>query len=400
MNRHSLLGHRAFAAAIVVVGAAVLGLLQASGAAAAPPKGQADVLAPAHPKASAPVPGAASAVGGIIGPIGGGVIKPLAPPLFPGLYTIQAMPLAVTIGWYDRSTDEQKFVLYRRDGHGAWQEIYEVPTRNVAGGGDYSYVDTNRSLSGQCYMVAAVNQNGSGYTKEECTVRPDPSRFPQSVPQSVQQWFGLNSVNDGTGNLQTTTRSSYTSLTWSGQTFGVDLDWSEYPALWKIEAQGGPHLMRGQAVALRVWGGGWLKYGNQTWGVDLQLSDTPVLRVVRPGRQAGHRDRQRPVGSLEQRRERLPRVRRPDLGREPQLVQEDAPAAPASSSAAASGREDLRRVQLHQRAAAPRDVGRRPKRRDGLRRQGPARLAVDRFRLPLHRTALHVHSHIGSPVHR
>jgi hypothetical protein len=34
--------------------------------------------------------------------------------------------------------------------------------------------------------------------------------------------------------------------------------------------------MKGEAVAIKVWGGGWLKYGHQTWGVDLQLSPTPV----------------------------------------------------------------------------------------------------------------------------
>lgn len=33
--------------------------------------------------------------------------------------------------------------------------------------------------------------------------------------------------------------------------------------------------MFGQAVALRVWGGGWLEYGHETWGVDLVLSNTP-----------------------------------------------------------------------------------------------------------------------------
>jgi hypothetical protein len=185
------------------------------------------------------------------------------------------VPTAVTVGWYDRSTDEQKFVLYRRTASGAWQEIYEVPTRNVTGGGDYYFVDTDRSLSGQCYRIAAVNQNGGGYTSEECTVRPDPGSFPQSVPSAVKQWTGLSNVNDGTGDLQSTTRSSDTDLIWSNQTFGVDLNWSEYPTLWKIEAQGGPQLMKGQAVALRVWGGGWLTYGHETWGVDLQLSDTP-----------------------------------------------------------------------------------------------------------------------------
>lgn len=240
--------------ALAVAAAAALGLLHAATASA----------------------GISPILGGgiVIGP--GSVFKLPSPPAFPGLYDLQAMPLAVTVHWYDRSSDEQKFVLYRRDSHGAWQELYEVPTRDVAGSGeDYTYVDTDRSISGQCYIVAAVNQNGSGYASEQCTVRPDPSRFPQNPPSAVQQWAGLSSTNDGTGDLQTTTRESYTSLTWSHETFGVDLDWTENGALWKVEAQGGPNLMRGQAVALRVWGGGWLKYGNQTWGVDLQLSDTP-----------------------------------------------------------------------------------------------------------------------------
>jgi hypothetical protein len=186
------------------------------------------------------------------------------------------MPLAVTIRWYDRSSNEQKFVLYKRALTGAWRAIYQVPTRDSAGtGANYTYVDSDRTVSGQCYMIAAVNQDGGGFTKEQCTVRPDPSRFPQNIPPKVKQWYGLSNVNDGTGNLQTGVRSSYTSLTHANQTFGVDLDWSKYPALWKIEAQGGPHVMYGQAVALRIWGGGWLKYGNQTWGVDLQLSSTP-----------------------------------------------------------------------------------------------------------------------------
>jgi hypothetical protein len=36
--------------------------------------------------------------------------------------------------------------------------------------------------------------------------------------------------------------------------------------------------MYGQAVALRVWGGGWVKYGHETWGVDLHLSNQPVYQ--------------------------------------------------------------------------------------------------------------------------
>ena len=179
--------------------------------------------------------------------------------------------------------------MYKRDLTGAWQRIDAVPTRTATGdtGYDYySYVDPDTSVSGQCYMIAAVNQYGAGNSSEDCTVRPDPSVFPQVVPAAVRQWNGLSDVNDGTGDLFDRPRGH--SLVWAHQTFGVDLNWSSNKALWKIEAQGGPHLMYGQAVALRVWGGGWLRYGHQTWGVDLTLSNTPsyewyILGDVRPG---------------------------------------------------------------------------------------------------------------------
>jgi hypothetical protein len=223
-----------------------------------------------------------------IAPPGHGVIKLPPGPTSPGVYPLAASASAVTVRWYDRSSDEQTFIVYRRDQTGAWQPVYQVPTRNVADdSGDYTYVDSDDSLSGQCYMIAAVNANGGGYTQEQCTVRPDASRFPQTVPSSAQQWYGLSDTNDGTGDLQNDKRSSYTSLTHANQTFGVDLDWSENGALWKIETQGGPRLMRGQAVALRVWGGGWLKYSNQTWGVDVGLSDTPVYQWYVVGGQPG-----------------------------------------------------------------------------------------------------------------
>jgi hypothetical protein len=215
-----------------------------------------------------------------------GVIKSPSGPVSPGLYQLAPSQNAVTVGWYDRSTNEQKFVVYKRNQQGGWQQVYSVPSRNVAAAdGDYSWVDSDHSVSGQCYMIAAVNADGGGATSEECTVRPDPAQFPQSAPQSVQQWYGLSGVNDGTGDLFNSKRNL--SVTHTNQSFGVDLGYSEHPALWKIEAQGGQHLMYGQAVALRVWGGGWLKYGNETWGVDLVLSDKPVYQWHLVGAPAG-----------------------------------------------------------------------------------------------------------------
>jgi len=200
---------------------------------------------------------------------------------------LDPLPSSVTLCWIDRSTNEQAFAVYKRDAAGAWEKIDQVPTRNGPGVGDYySFTDNATDISGQCYMIAAVGQLGAGDSPEDCTVRPDPGVFPQVVPPAARVWNGLSDVNDGTGDLYNRPRGR--SLVHASETFGVDLDWSSKTALWKIEAQGGPHVMLGQAVALRVWGGGWLAYGHETWGVDLVLSSTPsyewyVVGVDRPG---------------------------------------------------------------------------------------------------------------------
>jgi hypothetical protein len=234
------------------------------------------------------IPAAASAV--VISRPTPGPIASIPPPAQPGTYPLQASAKSVNVRWFDRSTTEQQFVVYKRGVNGVWQVIDQVATRNVAGySGDYYYLDTDHSVSGQCYMIAAVAESsGAGYTQELCTVRPDPSRFPQTNPTSTEKWYGLNHTNDGTGELYNSAEGLDGNLTHDNQTFGVDLDWQANPALWKIEAQGGPQLMHGQAVALRVWGGGWLKYGSETYGVDLVLSETPsyewyVLNNAPPG---------------------------------------------------------------------------------------------------------------------
>jgi hypothetical protein len=203
------------------------------------------------------------------------------PPDAPGLYPLQASQYDVVVRWYDRSDNENSFIVWRLDGQGNWQNVYEVPTYNQAGAGEgYSWTDTDTDQSGQCYMIAAVDAAGAGDSPVECTVRPDPSQFPQvtSLPPGTPQWYGLSGYNDGTGPLQTGVRDDNTNLIWSNETFGVNLAWTDKPSLWKIQATGGPNAMYGEAVALRVWGGGWLEYGHETWGVDLELSSTPVYQ--------------------------------------------------------------------------------------------------------------------------
>src|SRR5947208_15248581 len=96
------------------------------------------------------------------------------------------------------------------------------------------------------------------------------------------QWGGLSSTNDGTGDLVNYKMNKL--LKHGSQTFGVDLDWLD-TSLWRVEAQGGPTLMKGQAVALKVWGGGWLRHGHQNFGVDLHMSDTPVYEWYAIGAQ-------------------------------------------------------------------------------------------------------------------
>jgi hypothetical protein len=221
----------------------------------------------------------------------------------PGLYDLQASASAVTVKWYDRSDNELGFKVYRRDLSGNWQVVYQVATRNKSGSGtgdeiggtDYTYVDTSTDVSGQCYMIAAYNDTTTGYTTEQCTVRPDPSQFPQFVGGAATQWSGLSNTNDGTGNLVNTNLEEH--LLYGDQTWGVNLTYGD-SSLWRVEAQGGPHLMKGQAVAIKVWGGGWLKYGNQTFGVDLQLSDTPVYEWYAIGLQNDPSERAYPGFSL------------------------------------------------------------------------------------------------------
>ncbi len=205
-------------------------------------------------------------------------VRPVGPVNAPGTYVLQATTSSVSVKWYDRSDNELGFRVFRRDTSGNWQMVYQVASRDMHGFGtgtnfDYTWVDTSTNISGQCYKIAAYNITNAGDTAEECTVRPDPSRFPQTVSVTVPSWSGLSDTNDGTGSLVNTDIEQ--NLKYGERTWGVNLTWGN-SSLWRVEAQGGPHLMKGQAVALKVWGGGWLKYGNQTFGVDLQLSATPV----------------------------------------------------------------------------------------------------------------------------
>ena len=94
----------------------------------------------------------------------------------------------MVVSWYDRSTDENSFGVYRREDNGTWQKVSDVPTRDMAGeGGNYTWTDTTDDQSGQCYMVAAEGGFDAGSARKNVRCGPtrgsSPSRCPQ-IPNS------------------------------------------------------------------------------------------------------------------------------------------------------------------------------------------------------------------------
>jgi hypothetical protein len=202
------------------------------------------------------------------GPAVAGLFNGLMDP--PGAPLLQAFPDRVIVNWVDKSIAETEFDVQKRNGAGEWTTIYSVATHNSPGRGEpYAMADTDHSVSGQCYRVVATNGLSSGNSTEQCTVRP--SGLP-TVPGRAIQWSGLSSVNGGSGalaNLGNPLVGHAQYLYRSKRTFGVDLDFRDSPSSWMVQAQGGPQLMKGQAVALWVPGGGWLTLGDPTFGIGL-----------------------------------------------------------------------------------------------------------------------------------
>ncbi len=207
-------------------------------------------------------------------------ILPSGPVLSPARFPLQTMSESVDVRWADRSNNEIYFDVQKRNADDEWYNAYTVASRNTIGAGvdreQYMWTDTNTSQSGQCYRIVARNTNGgAGTTDEMCTVRPDQSRFPALIGGAAMQWSGFTNTDGGTGRLFN--RNANAGLAPGDQTFGVNLNWLSGSVQWQFLAKGGTGsvLMMGQALAIRVPDGSYLKYGGQTWGVDVQLSDTP-----------------------------------------------------------------------------------------------------------------------------
>lgn len=216
------------------------------------------------------------------------VLAPAAPafaatPATPGVFPLQAGQLSVTLHWFDQANNEDGFFV-KRNNRGRFVTIARIASSDVAGTGrDYTFVDTDTDFSGQCYQLVAFAENPAGPTfqsppsAEQCTVRPDPGRFPQSIPNGVREWSGLSGVNGGTGTLANKPYSDEppSHLYSAHQTFGPDLEWRDTPSLWKVQARDGGQVMKGEAVALRVWGGGWMKHSASCCNIDIELTDEP-----------------------------------------------------------------------------------------------------------------------------
>jgi ricin-type beta-trefoil lectin protein len=229
----------------------------------------------------------------IAGSTGG---TPAAPELSPPIATASS----VTISWNDQSTNEYQFVLQKRvtgDGDNGWADIYTTQSDNPAGiiGADeYSYTDVDTGPDAECYRVLAtpvVTVGGAlpGISGERCTVRPDPAKFPQSVPLSAEQWNNfsasplLPAVNGAPADdLANIARTSNQELVNRDQTWGVNLDWDSGGSCWIFRGRGsGDQLLTGQALAIETCDshgngtGQYLAYGGQTFGVDVTLLDYP-----------------------------------------------------------------------------------------------------------------------------
>jgi beta-lactam-binding protein with PASTA domain len=180
----------------------------------------------------------------------------------PSLGVTSVTASSVTVSFTDRSSNEARFTIEKRTAPGSWKIVQIINSIDTLGiDHPYTWVDYETAISGQCYRVYATNAYGQNLISgERCGVRPDPSRFPQTVPDAVVQWNGLSQVNDGTGTLHNTVANQH--LYHDDHTFDVDLSFRNTESLWRVKAQGGPHLMLGQQLAIRVWGGGWLERDN------------------------------------------------------------------------------------------------------------------------------------------
>lgn len=102
------------------------------------------------------------------------ITMPNAPPAVPetpGYLEAQFFAERVELGWTDKSSNEQGFVVERRIGFGVWSQITSLGARN---GGDVYWTDNSTNpKTTYSYRVRAYNAMGnSGYTNEVSGTTP------------------------------------------------------------------------------------------------------------------------------------------------------------------------------------------------------------------------------------
>jgi hypothetical protein len=109
----------------------------------------------------------------------------------PSLDSVRVSGTSVTIGWTDRSSNEDTFQVTRRTANGAPQLVKETATRNRSSQGDtYSYTDTITAGTRQCYEIVDTNQVGpTNYSNELCT-------SPPTLPAPPAAGTGIISIPD------------------------------------------------------------------------------------------------------------------------------------------------------------------------------------------------------------
>jgi hypothetical protein len=199
-------------------------------------------------------------------------------PTSPGLRNLVTNVDSVVVRWFDRSDNASEFKVYKRNAAGSWTTVATVP--KVVGDNDflYQWMDTAKNISGQCYRVAARTVHETEASAQaQCTVRPE--GFPTGQVDSYKKWFGLSGKNQGLGQLRREDIQSDQHLITQHQRFGVNLGLGRGQGGDNLKLQrtgNNPEpLMVGEKVAMRVWGAGWVKYGSQSFGINLQLSSTP-----------------------------------------------------------------------------------------------------------------------------
>jgi hypothetical protein len=198
------------------------------------------------------------------------------PYVHPSAPVLSASATSVVVSWVDNLTNETQFQLWRVGYPGSSQLLYTTPTVSATGtGSEFAFVDTDTTNDGQCYEIVASGGNVGSDSGPTCTVRPDPTHFPQTIPAGAIQWTGLDSYGY-TSHLFNSARNGY--LIYSHRTLGVDLNWdgSSSGSQFTVEPQAnvpafGVKMMKGEPVAIHIPGQGYLTTGSPAFGIGLDV---------------------------------------------------------------------------------------------------------------------------------